>query len=247
VGSWPAKRRGKCACHQVGLDERCQIDESDVELRRRDQLLGHRERNRGLADSARSDDGHEALVGQVGGEFPHGVGASDHARHWNRQAWRALDAGRQGRQHLREYDWSHEAVASSGNRRQKAVAAATIAQRPAQARDMHLEIALLDEGAGPDTGHELVLADQLAGALEQSDQNLQRATAEPHGLVSRHQEPSRRQKSEVPERDHELGRGRAPIGCPEQAIERPIGVTLGPSQMMLSCRSGGDRNPFPSL
>jgi hypothetical protein len=43
---------------------------------------------------------------------------------------------------------------------------------------LELEVALIDKGVGPDTRHELFLADHLTGALDQRDQNFEGAAAE---------------------------------------------------------------------
>jgi hypothetical protein len=60
----------------------------------------------------------------------------------------------------------------SGNRDQIAIAATAVTQRSPQPGHLDLEIAFLDEGAGPGASHELGLGDQLAGALDQGDQDL---------------------------------------------------------------------------
>ncbi len=66
-------------------------------------------------------------------------------------------------------DGRDEAIAASRDIDQISVAAA---QGPAQDADLEFEIALLDKGAGPGAGHQLVLADHLAGPLDQGDQDI---------------------------------------------------------------------------
>jgi hypothetical protein len=61
-------------------------------------------------------------------------------------------------------------------------AAASIAQRPPQGADLEFEIPLLDKGALPHPGDQLVFPDQLPRALHQSGQNIGRT---PAGLPSR--------------------------------------------------------------
>jgi hypothetical protein len=58
------------------------------------------------------------------------------------------------------------------------------AQSPAQRADLEFEIALLDNGVGPDAGDQIVFADHLAQVLDQSDQNVQGAAAKPNGLFA---------------------------------------------------------------
>jgi hypothetical protein len=48
---------------------------------------------------------------------------------------------------------------------------------------MHPEICLLDESVRPSPGDEFLLADDLAGAFDQSDQNVECPTAEPNGAL----------------------------------------------------------------
>ena len=58
------------------------------------------------------------------------------------------------------------------------------AKRAAQRGNMELEIAFDDEGMGPDPRDQLRLADQLAGTFDESDQEIESATAETDGLVT---------------------------------------------------------------
>ena len=56
---------------------------------------------------------------------------------------------------------------------------------------MDCEVGLLDEYIGPDASHQVLLADQLAVAFKQRNQDLQSATSEGHGLVALQQKKLR--------------------------------------------------------
>ena len=109
-------------------------------------------------------------------------------------------------------DRGDKAIAAPGDRRQVAIAAAAVAQRPPQPGDLDLEVAVLDEGVRPDPRHELALADQLAGALDQGDQDLQGAAAQTHRPAGLQQQPSRREQVKRAERDRARGLGGRPVG-----------------------------------
>ena len=71
---------------------------------------------------------------------------------------------------------------------------------------MDPEVALLDVGVGPDAGNQLVLRHQLAGPLDQHDQDIERAAAEPDRSVGFQQQLLGRKQTEKPERKRPLGR-----------------------------------------
>ena len=95
-----AERVSECARHQARVNDRRQIDQCGSVPMRFDQPPGDREGNRGLADSARSDDGDEAPVRQLGRDRSHDFGAVDHACHGRRQL-RFLNGGLRGRERSR--------------------------------------------------------------------------------------------------------------------------------------------------
>ena len=64
---------------------------------------------------------------------------------------------------------------------------------------MHPEIRLLDENVRPRPGDEFLLADDLAGAFDQSVQNVECPTAEPNGCIALQQHALRRKEPERPE------------------------------------------------
>jgi hypothetical protein len=84
-----------------------------------------------------------------------------------------------------------------------------VAERPSQGGDMDSEVALLDVDAGPDARDQLVLGDQVAGALDQRAEDAERAAAKPDGSVSLQQQLPGRKQPKGPERERPLGQG----GC----------------------------------
>ena len=61
--------------------------------------------------------------------------------------------------------------------------------------------------AGPDARGQLVLGDQVAGALDQGGQDLERAAAKPDGSVPLQQQQPGRKQPKGPERERPPGRG----------------------------------------
>ena len=66
-----------------------------------------------------------------------------------------------------------------------------VAEGAAQGADLDLQIRFFDERFRPGSGYQLVLADHLAGAFDQSGQDVEGAAAEPHRLVALEQQPLR--------------------------------------------------------
>lgn len=75
----------------------------------------------------------------------------------------------------------NEAVASSRDGNDVAGARTPVAERPPQGGDLDPEIAPIDHGVGPGASQQLFLADDLAGTVDQSDQEIERAAADPSG------------------------------------------------------------------
>ena len=75
----------------------------------------------------------------------------------------------------------------------------------AQGGDVHGQVGGSDEDVGPDARHQLPLAHQLAGAIEQGDQDFQGATPKRHRPVAFQQKELRRQQPE--RREQNLGLG----------------------------------------
>ncbi|UWU73526.1 hypothetical protein N2603_25945 [Bradyrhizobium huanghuaihaiense] len=66
---------------------------------------------------------------------------------------------------------------------------------------MNREVGGLNENVGPNASHQILLADQLSVAFEQSNQNFQSATSERHGLVAFQQKELRSKKAKRSERN----------------------------------------------
>ena len=92
-----------------------------------------------------------------------------------------------------------KAVAPARNVGDVALALLAVPERLAQRRDMNPQRALVDDRIGPCTGDKLLLWERLAGAFDQCDQNVERATAEAQRLPFAEQHSLRRDQSERPE------------------------------------------------
>ena len=103
-----------------------------------------------------------------------------------------------------------EIVAASRNGGDVAIAALAVAEGAAQRADLDLQVCFFDEGFRPGSGDQLLLADHLAGALDQSGQDVEGAAAEPHRLVALEQEPLRCEEPERAKRDRASVHGAAP-------------------------------------
>ena len=76
------------------------------------------------------------------------------------------------------FDRRHETIAASRNGGDVPAVRLALAQRATQCAGIGLEIALFDNGVGPNARCQLVLADQLSRSLHQRSQDLQGAAAE---------------------------------------------------------------------
>src|SRR5258708_21516739 len=81
------------------------------------------------------------------------------------------------------------------------IAALAVAECSAQGTDLDLQVGLLDEGLRPDARDQFVLADHVAGALDQKDENVEGAAAEPHLSVALKQKPLLGKEQELAKRD----------------------------------------------
>src|SRR5258708_13540898 len=111
----------------------------------------------------------------------------------------------------RSHHGGDEPIAPTGHGRDVAVALLAVAQRASQGGDLHLEIAFLDEDVGPDPGHQLALADQVAGPLDQRHQNVERPAAETKRPVPLQEETLVWENVEGAERHRWRGQGDAPL------------------------------------
>src|SRR6266581_2476686 len=118
---------------------------------------------------------------------------------------------RRNRRRQRRLGWffkanrGDEIVAPSRNGGDVATAALAIAQDAAQGADLDLQICFFDERLRPGSGYQLFLADNLAGAFDQSSQNFEGPAAEPHRcLTLKKKQPLRRKQPERTKRDRRL-------------------------------------------
>src|SRR6266446_6689778 len=84
-----------------------------------------------------------------------------------------------------------EIVTPSRNCDDVAVPALAVAEGTAQSAHLNLEIRFFDVRFRPGPRDQFLFADHLAGALDQSRQNVKGAAAEPHRLVALEQKPLR--------------------------------------------------------
>jgi hypothetical protein len=66
-----------------------------------------------------------------------------------------------------------------------------VAEGAAQGAHLNLQVRFFDECLRPGSGDQLLFADHLAGAFDQSSQDVKSPAAEPHRLVALEQEPLR--------------------------------------------------------
>ncbi|HVM97567.1 MAG TPA: hypothetical protein VMT89_14320, partial [Candidatus Acidoferrales bacterium] len=82
-----------------------------------------------------------------------------------------------------------------------------ISENSAQCRDVNPDARFFDERIRPNSRDQLFLADKIAGALDQSDEDEKRAAAQTNGLPVLEKQALRREEAEWPERKTR-GRGR---------------------------------------
>ena len=107
----------------------------------------------------------------------------------------------------------HKSVTPSGDRRDVERLFLRVAQRSPQAVHVDLEVALMDEDAGPGGRHQFVLADRLAAALRQQVQQLERPAAQFHRRAVEHEQLPAWKEAERPERVDDLLPHRTPPSC----------------------------------
>ncbi|MGY4286626.1 hypothetical protein ACVWXO_005846 [Bradyrhizobium sp. LM2.7] len=146
--------------------------------------------DRGLADAARADHGHEAMERKPVRYFLDDLLASDHLceRRWKGARTDDFGGGRDDRRgSLRE--GGDEAIAATRHIDHITGSFAGIAERLAQRCDMEAQTALVDIDVGPDALDQHSLVDDFTGAPGEKDQNIQRAAAEMQRRAILLQEP----------------------------------------------------------
>ena len=140
--------------------------------------------HRGLAQSARSDDGHEPLGRQLVTDFANDLVAPHHSREqrWQRVvSFRKVVGSRQTRRIPRRR--RNEAITAAHHIREIALAAFAGVEGLAQRRDMDPKGDLFDEKPGPNLGHQLPLADHFTRMLDQNEQDIERTAAKLDRLI----------------------------------------------------------------
>jgi hypothetical protein len=173
-------------------------------LIRPDHTLGDGEADRGFANAAGPDNRDQALVRKLCDKRCHDLLATNHPNCRDRQIVLRHRRGCRGQEGSRRLLFAYrcdEIVAPSNNRGDVAIVALPVAERTTQSADLDFEIRFFHERCWLGSGDQLLLADNLPGAFDQSSQDIKRATAEPHRLVALEQEPLRRKKSEWAECD----------------------------------------------
>src|SRR6185295_13954731 len=191
------------AWHKVSISERCEIDQPDAVFVSADHSLGDSEGNRGLADTSGPDHRHQPLPRQSRDKCLDVLLAADDPRHRERQVvLRGRERrSRPGPRWLLDAYRRDEIVAPTDNGGDVTMAALTVAERSAQGTDLDLQVGLFDEGLRPDARDQFVLADHLAGALDQKGQNVEGAAAEPHRPIALKQKPLVGKEQERAKRD----------------------------------------------
>ena len=101
------------------------------------------------------------------------AGGEDHA------VWSARggDGGEAG-------DGDGEAVAAAGNGFDQAAAGAVAGKGFAEKEDVLGEVALLDEGFGPEVAEEFVLGDDAIGVVDEEEEEVEGLAIEREGLIA---------------------------------------------------------------
>ena len=123
----------------------------------------------------------------------------------------AISSGRGRWRGLLKAYRGHEIVASPWNVHDVAIAALAVAESSAQGADLNLQICFFHECLRPDTRYQCLLGDHFAGPFNQSGEDVESTTAEPHGLVTLEQEPSCCDEPERAERDRGSVHGEPPV------------------------------------
>src|SRR5215469_12371006 len=100
----------------------------------------------------------------------------------------------------RHIDRGDESVAASGDVDDEPMPVAAIAQRATQCGHVDRQVGRLDKDIWPNPSHQVLLADQLTAAFQQSNQDLQSPAPERYKRVALPQEKLRRKQAERPER-----------------------------------------------
>lgn len=149
------------------------------------------------AAAALADDAEQTHLQQLAGHRLHDVAAPHHARQQHRQVMAHLghggagDAG--GGRLARARHRCQEAVAAARHGGDVALAVAPVAKHLAQRRQVHPQGGIVDHRIGPDQRQQFMLVDDVAGALEQGQQQVHGAASQPYRAFAFQQPAFKRQ------------------------------------------------------
>ncbi|AZE30505.1 hypothetical protein C4K05_3799 [Pseudomonas chlororaphis subsp. aureofaciens] len=152
-----------------------QIDEPHAIAVVLQQQLGDPQRDRGLADPRRTDQGHEAAHRQLPDQAAdQRVAAGDRGQPCRQVVLGFVQAGQRDRLFLRlAQHRGDEAITALRNIDDVALPVRAFAKGASQGGDVHAQVDVLDHRVRPDAGDQFVLAHHLAGALDQHPQDIQ--------------------------------------------------------------------------
>ncbi len=175
------------AAHQRLAGRRRQIHVADVVREVRGAGLRARDGDGGLADAAGADDGHQTALQQSRADEREFALAAHHGRRQRRQRAGVRRRRERCRTHRtprvrvrQELDAGHERVPLVGGVDDVACAIHAVAQRLAHRDHVEAQAALVDDDVAPHPLDQLLLADDAAGVVNQRDEEVERAPAEPH-------------------------------------------------------------------
>ncbi|AZC31762.1 hypothetical protein C4K38_3804 [Pseudomonas chlororaphis subsp. piscium] len=184
----------RCQCLQAGVQFKVvpqvldqlrrvvdgrQVDEPHTVAVVLQQQLGDPQRDRGLADPRRADQGHEPAHRQLPDQAAdHRVAAGDRGQPYRQVVLGLVQAHQRDRLLLRLMQHrGAEAITALRNIDDVASPVLALAEGAAQGGDVHAQVDVLDHRGRPDAGDQFVLAHHLAGALDQHPQDIQGAPA----------------------------------------------------------------------
>ncbi len=167
--------------NEGGIVDRAEVYKTNAVQIRGAQRVGCAHGHGSLADAAGADDGHEAALAQLMRERRNNMLATNHTRQRRGQVVDVL-GGQVRIERLRPRrvttgDRCNEPIPMPRHVLHVAAGGASVAQRSTERGDMNPERTFFNDRIRPDPLAQLVLFDDLAGTLDQCDENLTRAAA----------------------------------------------------------------------
>ena len=167
--------------HQRGITDRSELDQPHAVAVRIHHFGRRLQREPGLADAARAHERQQAFARQQPLDLHQLALAADERRQRLGQI-RALAALRSVPALVRKFgDRSDETITAPGQRLDPALPAGRLREHATERRDLHREIAFLDDDARPRGVQDAGLGDVLVGLLDQSGKDGHRARAQRYG------------------------------------------------------------------